>query len=161
MLPESRGAQAARWHRCAGLTGRRARGSVEHPLRAVKVVAAVIEEDDRFLLTRRQDGVHLAGMWEFPGGKIDPGETEHGALARELREELDVDVDVGERVLHTRHAYADRTVELSFYRCRLRNAPQPMLGQEMRWVTRAELALLNFPPADAELIAMLTGAGGR
>ena len=136
-------------------------GSVERSPRVVEVVAAVIEDDDRFLLTRRQAGVHLAGMWEFPGGKIDPGETDRGALARELREELDVDVEVGERMFQTRHAYADRTVELSFYRCSLRSAPQPLLGQEMRWVPRAELALLGFPPADTELIAMLTRAGGR
>ena len=125
------------------------------------VVAAVIEDDDRFLLTRRQSGVHLAGMWEFPGGKIDPGETDRGALERELREELDVDVDVGERMYHTRHAYADRTVELTFYRCTLRNAPQPLLGQEMRWVPRAELASLGFPPADTEFIGLLMRAGGH
>jgi mutator protein MutT len=134
---------------------------VAEALRVVDVVAAVIEDDDRFLLTRRQAGVHLAGMWEFPGGKRDPGETDRVALARELREELDVDVEIGERVFQTRHAYADRTVELSFYRCSLRGAPQPLLGQEMRWVPRAELALLGFPPADTEFIAMLTRAGGR
>lgn len=134
---------------------------MEPPPRVVEVVAAVIEDDDRFLLTRRQAGVHLAGLWEFPGGKLDPGETGRGALARELREELDVDVEVGERMFQTRHAYADRTVELSFYRCSLKSAPQPLLGQEMRWVPRAELALLGFPPADTELIAMLTRAGGR
>ena len=134
---------------------------MEPPPRVVEVVAAVIEDDDRFLLTRRQAGVHLAGLWEFPGGKLDPGETGRGALARELREELDVDVEVGERMFQTRHAYADRTVELSFYRCSLKSAPQPLLGQEMRWVPRAELALLGFPPADNELIAMLTRAGGR
>jgi len=134
---------------------------VKQPPRVVEVVAAVIEDDDRFLLTRRQAGVHLAGMWEFPGGKIDPGETDHGALTRELREELDAVVDVGERMFQTRHAYADRTVELSFYRCSLRSAPQPLLGQEMRWVPRAELASLGLPPADTEFIALLTRAGGR
>jgi 8-oxo-dGTP diphosphatase len=127
----------------------------------VEVVAAVIEADDRFLLTRRQAGVHLAGMWEFPGGKIDAGETDRGALERELREELDVDVEVGERMFRTRHAYADRMVELSFYRCSLRGAPNPLLGQEMRWVPRAELPSLGFPPADTEFIALLTQAGGR
>jgi len=135
--------------------------SVEQPPRVVEVVAAVIEDDDRFLLTRRQAGVHLAGMWEFPGGKIDAGETDRGALERELREELDVDIEVGERMFRTRHAYADRTVELSFYRCNLKSAPRPLLGQEMRWVLRAELILLGFPPADTEFIAMLTRAGGR
>lgn len=125
------------------------------------VVAAVIEDDGRFLLTRRQSGVHLAGMWEFPGGKIDPGETDHGALERELREELDVHIEVGERMFRTRHTYPDRTVDLSFYRCNLRSDPQPQLGQEMRWVPRAELASLGLPPADTEFIALLTRAENR
>ncbi|NOT26105.1 MAG: 8-oxo-dGTP diphosphatase MutT [Acidobacteria bacterium] len=124
--------------------------------RVIAVVAAIIEDTDRFLLTRRQAGVHLAGLWEFPGGKIDPGETPTGALQRELREELDVEVEPGEPLFNTRHAYPDRTVELTFYRCTLRGNPRPLLGQEMRWVPRSELASLGFPPADTELIALLT-----
>jgi 8-oxo-dGTP diphosphatase len=122
----------------------------------VIVVAAVIETDERFLVTRRQPGVHLAGLWEFPGGKIDNDEPHAAALRRELEEELDVEVEVGECVYRTVHAYADRTVELHFYRCVLRGEPRPLLGQEMRWVPRSELASLGFPPADAELIEMLT-----
>ena len=122
----------------------------------VVVVAAVIEDTHRFLVTRRQPGVHLAGMWEFPGGKIDAAETHAAALRRELREELGVEVDVGERVYRTRHAYPDRTIALYFYRCTLKGAPRPLLGQEMRWVPRAELPSLGFPPADTELIALLT-----
>jgi mutator protein MutT len=122
----------------------------------IVVVAAVIEANRRFLVTRRQPGVHLAGMWEFPGGKIDPDEAHASALRRELREELDVDVDVGERLYHTVHAYDDRTVELHFYRCVLRGEPRPLLGQQMRWVARDELPSLGFPPADTELIDLLT-----
>ena len=129
--------------------------------RVMAVVAAVIEDDDRFLLTRRQSGVHLAGLWEFPGGKIDPGETDQAALERELREELGAEAAVGERLYATSHAYPDRTVELSFYRCTLRNTPRPLVGQEMRWVPRAELGSLGFPPADTEFIALLTRAGDR
>jgi mutator protein MutT len=125
----------------------------------VIVVAAVIEENGRFLVTRRQPGVHLAGMWEFPGGKIDTGEAHDDALRRELREELDVDVEVGARVHATAHAYDDRQVELVFYRCSLKGPPRPLLGQEMRWVPRDELRLLGFPPADAELIDLLTKSG--
>jgi mutator protein MutT len=124
----------------------------------VIVVAAVIEHDGRFLVTRRQHGVHLAGMWEFPGGKIDPDETHAQALRREIREELDGDVEVHELLFDVEHAYPERTVALFFYRCTLRGDPQPLLGQEMRWVTREELGRLPFPPADEELIKQLVGA---
>ncbi len=119
------------------------------------VVAAVIERDGRFLVTRRQAGVHLAGMWEFPGGKIDPEETHVEALQREIREELDTDIIVGDLVLATTHAYPEKTVTLYFYRCRLLADPRPMLGQEMRWVDRDELKTLGFPPADEELVGVL------
>jgi 8-oxo-dGTP diphosphatase len=124
----------------------------------VTVVAAVIEDNDRFLVTRRQAGVHLAGLWEFPGGKIDPAETHAAALVREIREELDADVEVGELIFHVTHDYPERTISLFFYRCRLGGAPRPTLGQEMRWVPRAELAALGFPPADEALIARLVAS---
>ena len=127
----------------------------------IVVVAAIIEQDDRFLLTRRQKGAHLEGLWEFPGGKIDVGETHAEALARELREELDVDVDVGDLRFHTTHDYDDRSVALYFYQCRLRGTPRPLLGQQMGWVARSELAALAFPPADAELIKVLTESAAR
>jgi mutator protein MutT len=121
----------------------------------IVVVAAVVEAHDTFLVSRRQPGVHLAGLWEFPGGKVDPGETHEQALRREMREELDTDVAVGELVFEIEHAYPERTVTLFFYRCRLRGTPRPLLGQEVRWVARAELATLGFPPADEELIRRL------
>ena len=122
----------------------------------IVVVAAVIEANHRFLVTRRQPGVHLAGLWEFPGGKIGPDEPHVAALRRELREELDAEIDVGEHVYTTMHAYDDRTVELHFYRCTLKSEPRPLVGQEMRWVPREELPTLGFPQADTELIEMLT-----
>jgi 8-oxo-dGTP diphosphatase len=121
----------------------------------IAVVAAVIEHDGAFLVTRRQSGVHLAGLWEFPGGKINPGETHEQALRREMREELDADVEVNELVYYTVHGYDDRTVSLYFYRCTLTGEPAPQLGQQMRWVPRAELSTLGFPPADEELITRL------
>jgi 8-oxo-dGTP diphosphatase len=123
---------------------------------SIVVVAAVVEENDAFLVTRRPDGVHLAGLWEFPGGKIDPAESHADALRREMREELDADVDVGQLVFETTHAYPDRTIALYFYRCALKQRPRPMLGQEMQWIKRSVLATLGFPPADEELIGMLT-----
>jgi len=122
----------------------------------IVVTAAVIDRDGRFLVTRRQLGVHLEGCWEFPGGKCEAGESLAACLARELREELDVEAHVGEEVLVTSHPYADRSVELHFFRCELRGEPRPLLGQEMRWATRDELATLEFPPADDELIQRLT-----
>ena len=123
----------------------------------IVVTAAVIEHDGRLLVTRRPKGVHLEGYWEFPGGKCDAGESLAACLARELREELDVEARVGEEVFTTAHAYADRRVELHFFRCELRGQPRPLLGQEMRWVPRHELATLEFPPADDELIHRLMG----
>lgn len=119
------------------------------------VGAAVIERDERFLVTRRQRGVHLEGYWEFPGGKCEPGESLDECLRRELREELGTDAATGAELLAVSHAYADRTVELHFITCRLVDVPTPLLGQEMRWVSRAELRTLEFPPADEELIALL------
>ena len=126
---------------------------------SIVVVAAVVEEHDAFLVTRRPEGVHLAGLWEFPGGKIDPSESHADALRREMREELDTDVDVRDLVFHTTHVYPERAIALFFYNCVLQQTPRPLLGQEMRWVKRTELATLGFPPADAELIRMLTARG--
>jgi len=120
------------------------------------VTAAVIERHGRFLVTRRQRGVHLEGYWEFPGGKCDPGETLIACLARELREELAVDAAIGVEVFTTTHAYPGRTVELHFFRCDIQGEPEPQIGQEMRWVPRDELRGLPFPPADSKLIDLLT-----
>ncbi len=118
----------------------------------VVVTAAVVERDGRFLVTRRQAGVHLEGYWEFPGGKCDAGETLDACLARELREELAVDSRAIDEVFTVTHHYPERSVELHFFRCEIVGDPAPQLGQEMRWVTRAEMASLPFPAADAELI---------
>jgi mutator protein MutT len=119
------------------------------------VTAAVVERDGAFLLTRRLDGTHLAGTWEFPGGRCERGESLQGCLARELREELDVDATVGEEVFGVRHAYPERVVHLHFFSCEIRGTPKPILGQEIRWVPRAQLRGLPFPDADAALIERL------
>jgi mutator protein MutT len=124
------------------------------------VAAAVIEEDGRFLVTRRPPGVHLAGSWEFPGGKCEPGEAVTACLVREIREELAADVTVGAEILQTSHRYDDRHVELHFLRCELRSCPAAALGQEIRWVRRDELTTLAFPAADAELIELLMANDG-
>ena len=119
------------------------------------MVAAVIASDDRVLVTRRLRGTHLEGMWEFPGGKVDAGEPHEEALRREIREELDAGVDVHELLLTTTHHSAERSVSLHFFRCTLTSPARAMLGQEMRWIRRTDLATLTFPEADRELIDLL------
>ena len=121
----------------------------------VVVSAAVIVRDGSYLVTRRQRGVHLEGLWEFPGGKCEPGESIADCLRRELREELGTDATVGVELLAVTHGYADRQIELHFIECELTAEPTPLLGQEMRWVRREDLRSLQFPPADDELIALL------
>lgn len=130
--------------------------SLKPVLPTIVVTAAVIERGDEILVTRRPQGVHLAGHWEFPGGKCDPGESLHACMIRELREELGVEAIVGDEMLVTTHEYADRHVELHFLRCTVSGTPSPQLGQDMRWVRREDLVTLQFPPADEELIRLLT-----
>ena len=125
----------------------------------VVVAAAVIERSGRFLVTRRPRGVHLEGLWEFPGGKCDNGESLAACLMRERREELAVESTVGAEVLRTAHDYSDRQIELHFFECELAGEPVPQVGQEMRWASREELARLEFPPADAVLIERLRQRG--
>jgi 8-oxo-dGTP diphosphatase len=121
----------------------------------IVVVAAVIERDGCFLLTLRPEGTHLAGHWEFPGGKVHASETHAEALRREIFEELDAVADVGD-LLHTvTHAYPEKTVQLFFYKCDLSGDAKPMMGQAMRWVAKHELSALPFPEADRDLITTL------
>jgi 8-oxo-dGTP diphosphatase len=129
-------------------------GEPARPL--IVVTAAVIEREGAFLVTRRPGGVHLAGCWEFPGGKCEAGESHRDCLRREIREELAADVEPGPEIFSVTHDYPDRTVELHFLECALIGTPRPLLGQEMRWIRRGDLASLEFPPADAELIRLLT-----
>jgi 8-oxo-dGTP diphosphatase len=129
-------------------------------VKAIVVTAAIIQRDERYLVTRRQPGVHLAGVWEFPGGKCDAGESLTACMVRELSEELGIRATVDSEVFTITHEYPDRRVELHFFDCRTTDDPSPLLGQEMRWVAREELADLEFPPADAELIRLLTARAG-
>ncbi len=127
-----------------------------NPRTPVIVVAAIIERRGRFLLSRRLAGTHLAGVWEFPGGKCEADETHEACLARELLEELGADAVVGDELLVTEHAYPERTVRLHFRRCALAGEPRPMLGQQLRWAAREELSAVDFPAADRALVELLT-----
>ena len=127
--------------------------AIDVPL--VVVTAAIIERDGRYLVTRRPAGVHLEGLWEFPGGKCDTGESLQDCLSREIQEELGCGANVGHEIFATGHAYPERRVELHFFACALLGEPRGVLGQELRWVSKSDLRSLDFPPADAELIALL------
>jgi len=122
----------------------------------IVVLAAVIERDGRFLLTRRLKGTHLAGTWEFPGGKCEPDESHEACLARELVEELAVAATIGDEIFTVEHAYPERTVRLHFRRATLLSEPSPQLGQQMRWIAREALRSLELPEADRGLVELLT-----
>jgi 8-oxo-dGTP diphosphatase len=122
----------------------------------VEVVAAVIERDGRYLITRRLEDTHLAGLWEFPGGKVWPGEQPEVALKRELSEELGVTAEVGELLESVDWSYPEKTVHILFFRCAIPGEPQPLQGQEMLWIEAAELPSRRFPEADAHLISRLS-----
>jgi 8-oxo-dGTP diphosphatase len=121
------------------------------------VVAAVIERGGRILVSQRGPGAGQAGRWEFPGGKREPGETDHQALRRELLEELGVELDVGPLVWTARAG----PLVLRFFRCDWAPAqrPRPLTSVQFRWVRREDLSSLAFPPADAGLVrALVEGA---
>jgi 8-oxo-dGTP diphosphatase len=121
------------------------------------VVAAVIERGGRILVSQRGPGVGQPGRWEFPGGKREAGESDAAALARELREELGVEVRIGALMWSTRAG----PLELRFFRCGWLDGqrPRPLGSEQFRWVQRPDLRGLEFPPADTELVAAL--ADGR
>ena len=123
----------------------------------VEVVAGLIQDDaGRYLITRRRSGTHLAGLWEFPGGKRHAGESLEACLRRELGEELGGAFEVGEKVETVRWEYPEKTVVIHFYRCRIASgAIEPREAQAIKWIAPEWLAEYEFPPADAALIARL------
>lgn len=118
------------------------------------IAVAVVEQDDRFLIGLREDGVALAGYWEFPGGKILPGESPAEAAVRECREETGLEVEVGGAYPDVMHTYDHGTVHLHFLACRPKD-PQQVPAERFRWVARGDLASFRFPPANAALVASL------
>jgi 8-oxo-dGTP diphosphatase len=122
----------------------------------IVVAAAVVEREGHFLVTRRIKGTHLEGLWEFPGGKCDAGESLDECLQREIAEELGARVSVGEEIFRITHEYPGRSITLHFFACSLTGDPRPLIGQEMQWVARKDLRSLEFPPADDRLIDLLS-----
>jgi len=122
----------------------------------IDVAAALLFRDYKLLITQRPAHAHLGGLWEFPGGKRENSETFRECLARELREELGIEVVVGELIESVVHTYPEKTVRLEFFRCRWeRNEPRPLGCPAFRWVGAEELEQYAFPDADAGLIQRL------
>ena len=122
----------------------------------VDVVAAIIRDNQKILITQRFDNVHLPGLWEFPGGKVEPDESLTAALEREIREELGVTILVGDEFFSVVHDYTPKSVRLHFFNCSIIDGePHPLEVADMRWVQPEELGQFEFPPADADLIAIL------
>ena len=126
------------------------------PSGMLKVVAGIVERDGLLLIAQRRPDDRLAGQWEFPGGKVEPGETPEAALVRELREEFAVETEVLGYVGTSVHAYATFTIELLAYRVRYVRGEFALNDhQAIRWVTAAELGAYPFAAADLPIVALL------
>jgi mutator protein MutT len=126
------------------------------PLPSIEVSAGLVFRADKLLITQRHAGAHLGGLWEFPGGKREPGESIEDCLVRELREELGIEVAVGELIETLQHDYPEKRVLLNFFRCEWRaNEPQAIGCPAFAWVTREELCRYEFPAADTRLLERL------
>ncbi len=123
------------------------------------VVAAVIYDQGKesVLIAKRSDDKHQGGKWEFPGGKVEAGETAHAALERELFEELDIQINAFQPLLEVRHQYADKSVHLDVYEVvQFSGEAIGKEGQEIRWVKIVELAAFTFPSANEEILEAIS-----
>ena len=120
------------------------------------VAAALYDTRGRVLIAQRPPGKHQAGRWEFPGGKVSPGESETQALVRELREELGIEVTASRPFMRLGHTYPDRSVELSMWIVeRFAGTPRGLDGQELRWIAPADLAHADLLEADRPFVEAL------
>ncbi|HSY74270.1 MAG TPA: 8-oxo-dGTP diphosphatase MutT [Dongiaceae bacterium] len=122
----------------------------------IEVSAALIFHNGKLLITQRHAGAHLGGLWEFPGGKREASETFEECLVREIREELGIEISVGELFEKIIHAYDEKTVRLKFFICELLNGEPQLLGcAAFKWIGKSELGDFEFPAADAQLLEKL------
>lgn len=125
---------------------------------AIVVVAAVIEDGGRYLITRRRPSAVLPLLWEFPGGKVEPGEDDQTALTREVMHRLGVQIEVAELMNTVRHTYERYTVELHLYACAIvAGDPSSRNVHEFRWVRSEEFDTITFTPADERSMSLLLG----
>lgn len=130
--------------------------------RRIRVVAAQLERDGRYLITQRKPTSSLPLLWEFPGGRVEEGETDAEALARELQEEMRIDVQVGEPSVAVTHEYESYIIDFRVYRCILLSPPESIrtLGvHDFRWVAPDELERFDFPGADQATVDALLEEG--
>ncbi|HPR64602.1 MAG TPA: (deoxy)nucleoside triphosphate pyrophosphohydrolase [Thermoanaerobaculia bacterium] len=127
----------------------------------ILVAAGILSRGDTILLGRRLPGSHLAGLWEFPGGKIHTGETPREALDRELKEELGIDVVDAEPVTFSYYRYPEKEVLILFFQVTFRGEPASLHYEELCWVPIPELRTLPMPPADKPILSFLTGEKTR
>ncbi|WP_205859189.1 8-oxo-dGTP diphosphatase MutT [Pleionea sediminis] len=122
----------------------------------IKVVAAIITADDKVLLSKRPKSKHQGNKWEFPGGKVDSGETFVEALMRECKEELGISIQEPLLFDSIKHHYTDKSVELHFYSVRsFDGSPRGMEGQEVQWFSILEIERLEFPEANKAIVTKL------
>ena len=123
---------------------------------SIEVSAALIFRDGKILITRRHEKSHLGGLWEFPGGKREAGESFEECLIREIREELGIAISVGDLFEEIAHDYPEKSVHLKFFLCRWESREPQALGcAAFKWVRKSELADYKFPAADARLLDKL------
>lgn len=124
--------------------------------KTIKVTAAILEKDGEIIIAQRKSSDHLSGKWEFPGGKIEPGETPEQCLSRELKEEFDIDVTIGEHLGSNIHHYDHISIELMVYRASWVGGTITMNDHKAyRWVTIDQLTEFDFAPADVPFVGML------
>jgi mutator protein MutT len=130
------------------------------PRQVIDVSAALIFHEGQLLITQRQADSHLGGLWEFPGGKREPNETFEQCLAREIREELGMEIAVGKLFEEVTHAYETKTVHLKFFLCKWTGGELEALGcAAFQWIRKDELTEYKFPAADARLLEKLSTSG--
>ena len=127
--------------------------------RLLRVVAAVIERNGKYLITQRREEAVLPGLWEFPGGRVEEGETDEAALHREVLGRIGCEVEVGDRVADREHEYDGYTVHLTMFACKLEPGGEPHAKgvKEVRWVGSGEFTEYKFPPADQATMDQLLG----
>lgn len=129
-------------------------------LRTIRVVAAVIERDGRYLITQRRPTAVLPLLWEFPGGRVEESETDAGALRREVRHRLGVEIEVGQLISFVSHPYERYVVDLYLYECSIQSGDlQPLAVNAFKWVTSAEFDQYPFTPADEASMNKLLDVG--